>query len=795
MAFMVMSACLFSLGTYLAGIQQTRSTYICFDSVDSRPRTLFFQLVGLALDAVVIILLSRIMAWTRYTGPKLRVLGSMLALSALCTTVFWLMSWAIFGVSRRTRVAPGSLYAFDVLVDGVVFAVFIVSASLWACETSMVTASSVMTFLVGIYSSSMHLFALGDWMHSSRAATIVPIWLVVLGTLSFTYTHDLQSTLPIRRALWAIFLVVLVVAATIVTFTRRLATFDNRHPINDLIYGARTSHSRWLTKASTSNSLLVAAQVYEERHSGRAPPPNFAEWYGLASTSVIVDAFSQIDADLAPFWGVSPAELRKRAEAMAGQVGIATITIKNGEVTGGDAGSDGDNLDLDEVVEMINKFSKHLPDMVLPINVSPTPRVLPPWSAVWPRASAGLSSVVGRLSTRSAEELNQTAGMVETGEAQGPSSDGVLPSSPVGDFGRMQVEACPPGSRIRRSPHRNVAQFCGECVKGHSRGQFLVDLDRSLEVCAQPDLMHLHAFVMMRPMPPPIRQLVPLFGASKTDGFKDVLIPIPRSRLDTADSTWQFTRRYDSLIWRASAGNDMVSDQALRGSHKFRLAHLVQKPSRRDGVAMVLPTPGKTDGFRTEWVSGTEASSAVPFSVGINDYAGCVGDNCGLAEGAFGSEAKTEEPLEYRYVLLTDEDGGPAKGTLRTIRSGSVPLISTVFRTWYTERLQPWLHFVPIDVRYHALHTTVSYFTGTEKRPEMNGRDTALKGRTDDAEWIGQQGQRWAEKALAKKDMEIYLFRVLLEWGRLIDDERGKIGYREGQDGTRENVGWTRTRL
>ncbi|XP_044715426.1 glycosyl transferase family 90 domain-containing protein [Hirsutella rhossiliensis] len=153
------------------------------------------------------------------------------------------------------------------------------------------------------------------------------------------------------------------------------------------------------------------------------------------------------------------------------------------------------------------------------------------------------------------------------------------------------------------------------------------------------------------------------------------------------------------------------------------------------------------------------------------DYSACLGTNCELIKHAFGTEADTEEALEYRHVLLTDEDDGPPSEMLRTIRSGSVPFISTIFRTWYTERLVPWLHFVPVD---------------------LNGRDTALRGRPKDATWISRRGQKWAKQVLRKKDMEIYLFRLLLEWGRLIDDRRDEIGYRRSQDGGFQNDEWTR---
>jgi len=34
---------------------------------------------------------------------------------------------------------------------------------------------------------------------------------------------------------------------------------------------------------------------------------------------------------------------------------------------------------------------------------------------------------------------------------------------------------------------------------------------------------------------------------------------------------------------------------------------------------------------------------------------------------------------------------------------------------------------------------------------------------------------------LRKEDMEVYMFRLLLEWGRLTDDKRTEVGFRLGR--------------
>ncbi|EQL00171.1 glycosyltransferase family 90 protein [Ophiocordyceps sinensis CO18] len=792
MVLVLTSALVFSTGAYLAASQIAESTFACFSPVDSRPLTLALQILGLSLDAAIIVLLWRILAWTRTARLRLRVLASAFVFSSLASAGLWLGS-AIFGGFRRSHAAFGSLHGLDFLIDSAALATFVSSAAFYMCETSPIAPVSVLTFLAGTWYAGLNVVGLGDWMHLSRVDALLPVWFLAFGTVLFTFTHDIRSVIFVPRPLLTFLFMALLCVATIVTFTTQMPTFDDRHPISELLYQAQTKHNRWLLKAGTSQSLPVAVDVYQERHAGRAPPPNFDEWYRYATESLIIDDFEQMDQDLAPFWELAPADIRSRADAMAANSDVAVIRVQNGKVTKRHSGEDAESADLEELAEMIKLFSTHLPDMVLPINLGPAPRVLPSWSDAELQSRADFSSLTNGFSKIWPQASVSSLGSLGTRSGQDdpkPRNGGPTRAS---DLRQMQIEACPPTSRARTSPDWNIGQFCSECVNGHSWGQgvLMTDFYRSLDVCGQPDLKHLHGFSLTDRQSMPVRQLVPLFGASKTNEFRDILIPLPRSRLEKPDMPWQFSRRYDNLFWRGSVGNNEVNGQALRGSHKFRLLHLLNRPDKHDEVPMVLPTPGENGHFRIEMVPAAEANRALPMSIGMIDYSACSGAHCELVKHAFGTEADTEEALEYRYVLLTDEDDGPPSEMLRTLRSGSVPFISTIFRTWYTERLVPWLHFVPVDTRYQSLHTTFAYFTGTENRPKLNGRDTALRGRHKDATWVSRRGQKWAEQVLRKKDMEIYLFRLLLEWGRLIDDRRGEIGYRRGQDGL-QNHEWTR---
>lgn len=97
---------------------------------------------------------------------------------------------------------------------------------------------------------------------------------------------------------------------------------------------------------------------------------------------------------------------------------------------------------------------------------------------------------------------------------------------------------------------------------------------------------------------------------------------------------------------------------------------------------------------------------------------------------------------------------------------------------------------MPVDVRLHGLVATLAYFSGTSAGEPVSGGGGGgggsgggggvvgqMKGDVEAGERIAEAGREWAGRVLRKEDMEIYMFRLLLEWGRLTDDRRDEIGF------------------
>jgi len=127
---------------------------------------------------------------------------------------------------------------------------------------------------------------------------------------------------------------------------------------------------------------------------------------------------------------------------------------------------------------------------------------------------------------------------------------------------------------------------------------------------------------------------------------------------------------------------------------------------------------------------------------------------------------KMVEQFASKYT--PDIDGNSFSGRyLGFLRSTSLPIKATVWREWHDSRLVAWKHFVPMDSRFVDYYGIMEYFLGYEGR---NDHDSV-------AEKIATEGKAWAERVLRKEDMQVYVVRLLLEYARLLDDKRERLGW------------------
>lgn len=140
---------------------------------------------------------------------------------------------------------------------------------------------------------------------------------------------------------------------------------------------------------------------------------------------------------------------------------------------------------------------------------------------------------------------------------------------------------------------------------------------------------------------------------------------------------------------------------------------------------------------------------------------------CELEDQALvGNRLSLQQQFDYKY--LPDIDGNSFSGRYRGfLLSNSVPIKATLFREWLDLRLVPWLHFVPMSNAFHDFYAIMEYFFGYGSIPSHD----------EEAKLIAEAGRRWGEKVLRREDQEVYMFRLLLEYARVLADDRDELGF------------------
>lgn len=557
------------------------------------------------------------------------------------------------------------------------------------------------------------------------------------------------------------------------------------HPVEALMNRASEQANSWLNQASHSRTLAEAVEEYSRRYQ-RYPPPGFDAWYRYANEklSVVIDDFDSLMEDLKPFWGVSPARIRELTREVISDPWneISEVKIRNGQANLGPNFLPTHRWMLDGVVTLVQEFCQYLPDMDLAFNLNDEPRVAIPFQEMQNLRGARLpeSSVTQRWSANRANAW-------ETPEDTRPSRL-FHDHSRTNAFDEGSL-ACPPNSYAHQAYIWDSSVLCSSCAAPHSHGVFVSNWTLSASPCHQPDLRHLHGFYLSPAAFKPGHQLLPIFSQSKVEGYADILYPSPWSYLDKvkydpdpeAHPDLPFAQKESTLFWRGATSEGVSRAGTWKGMTRQRLVHLANNltvDSYSPTLPILLPHPSIPGEYAYQTLSANPISALnLSLDVSIVNGIARAWDNDGAAQDAeFGFESPSDFQDHWRYRYLFDMDGAGFSGRfLPFLQSRSLPFRTGIFRSWWDSRLTAWKHFVPVDVRLHGLLSTLVYFMGAAS-PTGNG-EGGMEGNLAAGEEIAEAGRLWAEKVLRKEDMEIYMFRLLLEWGRLTDDDRDHIGF------------------
>lgn len=512
----------------------------------------------------------------------------------------------------------------------------------------------------------------------------------------------------------------------------------------------------------------------------------FDVWYEYATSrsSVVIDNFDQIYEDLLPFRALSPQLVRELTHQIATNPfnDVGAITIRNGTPTLQEGIKPTHKWMIEGAVKMIEQFSQHLPDMDLVFNLNDEPRIAVPLGKITKMRDIARSfEMPSEDKVLNGWSVGRDQGWPPVEPVQQTEETPFMDLSWSSDVFDDPVSLiCPSSSKARRDRVWDRRNMCLSCIRPHTFGQFVSDWEHAADICHQPDLAHLHGFFLSPASLKISQELLPVFSQSSVRGFNDILFPSPWNYVDKVKlepseehPDAPYLEKENTLFWIGATSEGVSLDGRWQGMARQRFVHLINN-NTLNKVSVMLPASNKGT-YKYKILDGRAPREKLGLntSVHIADHIVRCGD-CDTQEEEFHSVDKVDFQEHWRYRYLFDLDGAGFSGRfLPFLQSNSLPFKSALFRQWFDSRISAWRHFVPQDLRLHEVWSTLAYFAGVR-----DGKRVIMPPHNREGVWIAEEGRKWAEQALRKEDMEIYFFRLLLEWGRLTDDRRDELGFK-----------------
>jgi hypothetical protein len=549
------------------------------------------------------------------------------------------------------------------------------------------------------------------------------------------------------------------------------------HPIANLMKEADRQWLAYDNDRSTSFRQTVAK--YRETY-GRHPPPGFKEWYMFARkrNAHNMDDFQQITGDLRPFWAVAPVQIRQMAAKLQHSDGIMGVQIRNRKVVY----SSEEGWRIETFRKSVKRIARYLPDMDIALNIHDQPRVMLSWEDTQEHLR---TEALTRSLPKDAQD-RFTPGMKYLDKTD-PDFEGADPSW-FSIAGKLYMdsaqESCSPDSPAR---NRNITTEEANKLYKSSTGGFVTNFTASSDLCTVgPVLGKNHGFLFSASSNIITRKLIPVFSECKVSVNNDILFPANMYFMN--DKRYKYNARHDydwedkggHLLWRGvTSGGVQVADN-WQHMHRQRF---VQLANSTEMISQTVPILSETitNQYRnyTDFFPSKFASDN--FDVGFTEAFGCI-PNCSFYKDVWTYKKPKPFSEQFKSKYLVDIDGHSFSGRWRAFQlSKSLGIKATIFREWHDSRLFAWRHFVPMDNRYDDLYSLMTYFIGLNPQasPEdaFSIREPYIQSHDFEAEVIAAQSREWAHHALRNEDLDIYLYLLLLEYGRIIDDNRDIIGY------------------
>jgi len=305
----------------------------------------------------------------------------------------------------------------------------------------------------------------------------------------------------------------------------------------------------------------------------------------------------------------------------------------------------------------------------------------------------------------------------------------------------------------------------------------------------------------------------PIFSPAKAAGFGDILIPshyyhasTPRYTYgwdpvhmivkDRADGETPWENKTNLVFWRgATTGGGSSPPGFFKTYQRHRFIRMTSDHSNSTHEVTFAWPPTSSDSFVTVTVPSLALNeelidSAFTNAVGCLSYpGGCVALE---RDHRFAETVPLGEHWRHKYLVDFDGMGYSAR-VFALLASDSAVVKSTVYREFFSDWIQPWLHYIPLSMSYKEIYNIHAYFSGpspammkalNQTYPEMVNATSQEMGPErrppgDEAlERIAKAGRKWKNTIARKVDMEAYVYRLCLEYARLWADDREAWSYK-----------------
>ncbi|WVR06845.1 beta-1,2-xylosyltransferase 1 [Kwoniella sp. DSM 27419] len=516
------------------------------------------------------------------------------------------------------------------------------------------------------------------------------------------------------------------------------------HPILGLL---RNGEIKWNDMlARQSQTLDQAVQVYKDRWN-RNPPKGFDEWWHFAQANNVLlpDEYDAIMESLLPFYGLPIKTMQERLAEAEKIEETFTLIVHDGKVElqwNDDYSRDtwwASRPRADSQINLMEPFIKHIGAFRATFTIHDQPTML--------------------LDHDRQVELLDAA------------KKGSVSNHPNENdrFEQDWRKACAKDSPLNKG--ETEALEADSFVSSHLL---------AMDICQHPSYMENHGMLLeehnAESHPKPHTKLFPILVPSKTSLNGDIPVtPIGRDgRRDDVGPDPEWNRKSGKLYWRGLAtglNHDKKKGAKWRQSHRERLHFLANDKS--DSYTDVLSPVGTTGEAEMTQLPLKELGEYYMDVKLAGGHWQCDWDDgtCEEMEREieFAGKDNSERSNDFKYVFDTDGNAWSSRFP-RLMAANNVVVKATVFPEWNTLTLPEWYAYVPSKMDYSDLFSIMSFFRGT---PSGRG------GHDEVARRIALNGQCWVERTWRREDLQSYMFRLYLEYGRLVSPDRdnGKMDF------------------